>query len=346
MVFTNQKRQKEAMYYEQMDDQKIKCYLCPFECRVKEGTVARCMGRENIGGRFYAKNYGETTSLAMDPIEKKPLFHFYPTSQILSIAANSCNLGCTFCQNWSISQVEATTRKITPEQVVDSAIKHHSIGVAYTYSEPLMWYEFVLDTSKLIRKAGLKNVLVSNGTLSEKPLRELLPYIDAVNIDLKGMNGRYYKKVCKSLLMPVLNTINLIKEMGTTFLEITNLIIPNLNDSDEDIDSLIDWIADLDSSIPLHFSAYHPDYKLDIPRTPIDTLKRAYQKAITKLDYVYVGNAQIEDASNTYCPKCRHLLIKRDWHDSQIVGLDGNHCRNCGKQINIVVPSRQAAVVQ
>ncbi len=342
----SQKTLKEAMYYEQIGDQKIKCYLCPFECRVKEGSVARCMGRKNIGGQFYAKNYGETTSLAMDPIEKKPLFHFYPTSRILSIAANSCNMGCTFCQNWSISQVEATTHEITPEKVVSYAIKNHSIGVAYTYSEPLMWYEFVLDTSRAIREAGLKNVLVSNGTINEKPLRALLPYVDAINIDLKGMNSRFYKKVCKSLLKPVLDTIRLIKEMDTTFLEITNLIIPGLNDSDEDLDHLIDWIADLDPTIPLHFSAYHPDYKLNIAKTPMDTLKRAYQKAKEKLDYVYVGNTHIDAASNTYCPKCHHLLIKRDWYHTQIVGLDGKDCSHCGGDINIVMTSQQVAVIQ
>ncbi len=345
MVYINRKTLKKAMYYEQIGDQKIKCYLCPFECRVKEGSVARCMGRENIEGEFYATNYGKTTSLAMDPIEKKPLFHFYPTSQILSIAANSCNMGCSFCQNWSISQVEANTHEITPEQIVDYAIKNHSIGVAYTYSEPLMWYEFVLDTSRVIHEAGLKNIIVSNGTLNEKPLRKLLPYIDAINIDLKGMNSRYYKKVCKSLLKPVLETIRLIKEMDTTFLEITNLIIPGLNDSDGDLDLLINWIADLDPSIPLHLSAYHPDYKLDIPKTPIDTLKRAYEKAKDKLDYVFVGNAHIEGASNTYCPGCRHLLIKRDWHHTQILGLDGNDCNHCGEEINIVMPTRQVAVV-
>ncbi len=328
---------KEAVYYEQIADHKIKCYLCPFECRVQEGKVAKCMGRQNIGGKFYAINYGQTTSLAMDPIEKKPLFHFYPKSKILSIAANSCNLGCTFCQNWAISQVKTDTHCITPERIVEQAIQYHSIGLAYTYSEPLMWYEFVLDTAKLMKQAGLKNVLVTNGTLNEKPMREILPYIDALNIDLKGMNERFYKKVCKSLLKPVLNTINLVKEFQKPLLEITNLIIPTLNDSEEDLDNLINWIADLDPSIPLHFSAYHPDYKLDVPATPLSTLRRAYDKAIKRLHYVYVGNAMIPGTSDTYCPNCHSTLIRRNFYQTEIVGLSGENCNHCDTPINIRV---------
>ncbi|MDH4127464.1 MAG: AmmeMemoRadiSam system radical SAM enzyme [Spirochaetota bacterium] len=331
------KSHQEAMYYEKLEDNKVKCHLCPFECRVKEGKTARCMGRENIGGTFYATNYGETTSYAMDPIEKKPLFHFYPKSQILSIAANSCNLKCIFCQNWSISQIKTHTTKITPESVVQSAIDNKSIGVAYTYSEPLMWYEFVLDTAKLIRKAGLKNVLVTNGTINEKPLQSLLPYIDALNVDLKGINEQFYKKVCKSLLKPVLRNIKIIHDMKTPLMELTNLIIPTLNDSEDDLSNLINWIANLDPNIPLHFSAYHPSHKLSISQTPISTLKKAYDMAIKKLNYVYVGNASIEGTSNTYCPKCHFTLVTRDWYFTSITGLKDDHCKNCNEKINIKI---------
>ncbi len=326
---------KEAMYYKKLDDEKVKCYLCPFECRLKEGKLALCKSRQNIKGTLYANNYGRSTSFAMDPIEKKPLFHFYPTAEILSIAANSCNLGCVFCQNWSVSQEECPTEELSPENVVDLAVKNNSIGVAYTYTEPFMWYEFVLDTARLVRERGLKNVLVTNGTVNEKPLRELLPYIDGFNIDLKSMDDHFYRKQCKSLLKPVLNTIRVVHESKSALVEITNLIIPTLNDSNENLDQLIDWLADLDPAIPLHLSSYRPGYKLKIPATPLSTMKKAYEKAIKKLHYVYLGNINIPGSSDTYCPNCAKTLITRNWYLTDVVGLDGKKCRNCGEEINI-----------
>ncbi len=325
---------REALYYDKSRDNKIKCYLCPFQCRIKEGEVAMCMGRKNIGGVLYAVNYGKTTSMAVDPIEKKPLFHFYPANKILSISANSCNLKCSFCQNFSISQEQSSTRDITPEQILDCATISNSIGVAYTYSEPLMWYEFVLDTAKLTQKAGLKNVLVTNGTINQKPLRQLIPYIDAVNVDLKSINDKFYRKVCKGLLKPVLDSIILIND-SNIMLEITNLIIPTLNDSDEDISGLIDWIADLNPKIPLHFSAYHPCYMLDLPPTPYYILKEAYEKASEKLEYVYLGNVSTRGTTDSYCPGCKKTIIKRDGYTTKVVGLDKDRCLFCKEKINI-----------
>jgi len=330
---------REALYYKPWKDGKVKCYLCPFECRIREGKIAKCLGRQNINGRLYAINYGETTSCSMDPIEKKPLFHFYPTTHILSIAANSCNLKCTFCQNASISQFTCSTSAIRPEDVLNLAIQSESIGVAYTYSEPLMWYEFILDTAKLIKKAHLQNVLVTNGTINEKPLRELLPYIDAFNVDLKGISEQFYKKQCKSLLKPVLNNIRIIQESQLALLEITNLIIPTLNDSHDDLERLTDWIAELDTTIPLHFSGYHPAHQLDIPATPVLTLEKAYHIAQKKLDYVYVGNAILEGASDTYCPKCKTSVIQRFGYLTKIKGVHGNRCQHCNNKLNIIQKS-------
>lgn len=320
---------KEALYYEKLEEKGVKCLLCPNNCTLQDGKIGICMGRQNIDGTLYAINYAETTSLNIDPIEKKPLYHFYPSRWILSIAGNSCNLKCVFCQNWTISQRKCQTKTLPPEELVKIAIREKSIGVSYTYTEPLVWYEYVLDSAKLIRKAGLVNVMVSNGYINEEPLRELLPWIDAWNIDLKGINEDFYKKNCKGKLQPVLDTIKIVAN-SQSHLEITNLIIPSLNDSDKDIEELVNWIAELDEYIPLHLSAYHPDYNLNIESTPRKTLERAYNIAKKKLKYVFVGNIFIPDTSNTYCPNCNNLLIKRSGFFTQIIGIDDDRCAQCG----------------
>ncbi|TET20554.1 MAG: AmmeMemoRadiSam system radical SAM enzyme [Candidatus Cloacimonadota bacterium] len=327
---------KEALFYETIKEKKTRCTLCIHKCILRPGEVGLCLGRKNIGGKLYAVNYGWTTSLCVDPIEKKPLYHFHPGIEILSIAPNGCNLKCPFCQNAEISQKEIHTSEITPRDVVSLCKKYDSIGVAYTYSEPLIWYEFLLDTGKLVKKAGLKNVLVTNGIIEEEPLKQLLPLIDAFNIDLKSIRETFYRKVVKGDLFTVQRTITMAHK--SSHVELTNLLITDLNDSDEDIIDLIDWVYNLDPTIPLHFSRYFPHYKLDNPPTPQERLEFAYRKAKEKLDYVYVGNIHIKDSNNTYCPRCKNLLIeRRGYHGARICGLNGTNCSNCGKSITIIL---------
>jgi pyruvate formate lyase activating enzyme len=239
---------------------------------------------------MYSLVYGEITSMALDPIEKKPLYHFHPGSSILSLGTKGCNLKCPWCQNWSISQeVSCPTQKMTPREVIAQAQKLKSFGIAYTYNEPFIWYEFVYDMAKLAHKEGLKNVLVTNGYVNHKPLEEMIGLIDAMNIDVKSMSDDFYHKYCRGKLGPVLRTAQY--AVQKCHVEITNLIIPTLNDSEEDFQKLTDWIAEkLGSDIPLHFSRYHPAYKSDIAATPVETLKRAEAIAKKKLRYVYLGN--------------------------------------------------------
>ncbi|MCK4585671.1 AmmeMemoRadiSam system radical SAM enzyme, partial [candidate division WOR-3 bacterium] len=293
---------KEAMYYEKLQDGKVRCNLCFHKCLLTPGKTGLCLGRKNIEGKLYAINYGRTTSLGMDPIEKKPLYHFFPGKEILSIAPNGCNLQCPFCQNAEISQTKITTREITPEDLISLCKRYNSIGVAYTYSEPLIWYEFLIDAGASVKNAGFKNVLVTNGIIEEEPLKQLLPLIDALNIDLKSIREDFYRKIVKGDLSSVMRTINMAHKIS--HIELTNLIITGLNDSDEDIEDLVDWVSNLDISIPLHFSRYFPHYKMNNPPTPQERLEFAYRKAKEKLDYVYVGNIYIPDTNNTYCPKC------------------------------------------
>lgn len=281
---------KEASYYQGLEDDRVKCELCPNECLIGEGKRGSCGVRENREGKLYTLIYGEATSVALDPIEKKPLYHFYPGNYILSLGTRGCNFHCPFCQNYSISQgYTHPTQKITPEEAVDRAKELNSFGIAYTYNEPFIWYEFVFDTAKLAKKAGLKNVLVTNGYVKREPLEKILPFIDAMNIDIKSIEEEFYRKVCKGKLTPVLSVAK--RANGVCHIEITNLIIPTLNDSEENFTKLVDWIVtNLGREVPLHFSRYFPHYQMNIPPTPLSTLKRAEAVALKRLKYVYLGN--------------------------------------------------------
>ena len=327
---------KEALYWERRGDGKIHCLLCPVSCIIAEGKVGVCLGRKNQNGILYATNYGEVVSIALDPIEKKPLYHFYPGREILSTGPNGCNLKCGHCQNWAISQVESPTEYVSPEKLVELALKYNSIGIAYTYTEPLIWYEYIEDTAKLAKEKNLKNVLVTNGYINQAPLLELLPLIDAMNIDVKSMENDFYRKVCKGKIEPVLKAVEL-SVKNKVHLEITNLVIPTLNDSDEQIKKLVDWLAGIDDKIPLHFSRYFPHYKIDLPPTPVATLERAFKLAKEKLKYVYVGNVYVEDASDTLCPQCSNLLVNRDGYFTRIVGIKDNKCSSCGREVDLVL---------
>jgi len=285
-------RHREARHYVVLPDGKVQCRLCPHQCRLGPGRAGICRVRENVDGRLVTRIYGECSSISLDPVEKKPLYHFHPGSTILSLGTIGCNLSCRFCQNWQISQDDAPTRYLGPQQVVDMACRYRDegcIGLAYTYSEPLIWFEYVLDTAKLAADRGLKNVVVTNGMIMEEPLRELLPYIDAMNIDIKAFSEEFYRKYCGGKLQPVLETARIVA--SSCHLEVTNLLIPGLNDAADDLHGLCGWIRDnLGYETPLHLSRYHPAYKMQLPPTPVDTMRKAGQIARSYLKYVHLGN--------------------------------------------------------
>ncbi len=331
----------EAAWWTSLPDGKVSCELCPIACTLKPGQDGPCGTRANRHGVMQALHYGELVSAGVDPIEKKPLYHFHPGRSILSVAAPGCNLHCQFCQNHSISQgagkvTSAATSSATPEQVVESALAENSMGIAFTYSEPLVWYEFVLDTARLARAAGLKNVLVTNGFLNPEPLAEILPWIDAANIDLKAMDDGFYRKICKAGLQPVLAAVRQFHAAGV-HLELTNLIIPGHNDSPEQIDELVDFVADLDQGIPLHFSAYHPAWKMEAPATPRSTMQRALKQAKKKLPWVYLGNIGGADGRDTLCPGCGESVVRREGFQARVNLDNKGGCSNCGGQIPIVI---------
>lgn len=324
----------EAKYYEKQNGH-MECAICPHYCKIMPGKLGLCRGRKNEDGKLWAINYGETTSIALDPIEKKPLYHFYPGSQILSISPNSCNMRCPFCQNWQISQTEVSTQNISPDILVKIFNEHPSIGVAYTYTEPLMWFEYLLDAGKSIHNEGGKNVLVTNGLINEQPLSELLPLIDAMNIDLKTMNPNSYKKILHGDLETVKKTIEIAHKH--CHIEITNLLVTGLNDKEKEIDNLIDYVVSIDKNIPLHFSRYYPNYKYKKPPTSERVIAYAYNKAKEKLNYVYLGNIPAEDGANTYCPNCGNLLIERLYFRASMKGLKDHKCQECGEKIKIIL---------
>jgi len=281
---------KESLYYEFLPNKRVKCLLCPHNCTISESKTGFCGVRKNIEGKLYSLIYGRITSIALDPVEKKPLYHWHPGEFILSVGTKGCNFKCGFCQNWTISQdMSCPTEEVTSEYLIKETKRLNSFGIAYTYNEPFIWYEFVLDTAKLAKKEGLENILVTNGYINLEPLEEILPYINAANIDLKSMEDSFYRKICGGRLEPVLEVIKRVHR--SCHIELTNLVIPELNDKEENFIKLVDWVYEnLGSQVPLHFSRYFPCYKFSIPSTSIEILKRAEEIAKRKLKYVYLGN--------------------------------------------------------
>ncbi len=330
---------REASFWRSEGDRTVECLLCPQYCRVKPGRVGVCRARKNIDGVLYSLIYGEVTSLGLDPIEKKPLYHFYPGWDILSVGTRGCNLACGFCQNWHISQGDAETRGISPEELARLAAefgRRQSIGVAYTYSEPLIWLEFVLDAGRLVHELGQKNVLVTNGEVNEEPLRELLPYVDALNIDVKSFTESFYAKVCHGRLAPVLRTAEMAKKAGC-HVEITNLVIPGYNDSPDEIRDLAHWVASsLGDDTPLHFSRYFPAYKFKLPPTSEETLRMARDIALEELKHVYVGNVPRGEGNDTRCHACKETVIERDGFDLVRYDLRDGKCPKCGTPVEVV----------
>lgn len=325
---------REALYYEQQG-QAAHCSLCPKKCVINEGKSGFCRVRKNISGKLYSINYAEATAQALDPIEKKPLYHFYPGSTILSLGTWGCNFSCQFCQNWQIAQEQPQTILLTPEEAVDLARRfahQGNIGIAYTYSEPSVWYEYILDTAQLVQEAGLVNVLVSNGFINEQPLKELLPYIAAMNIDVKAFTDEFYQTMCAGRLIDVKRTVE--QAAQQCHVEITTLVIPGLNDSSEEIANLAKWLSGISKDIPLHLSRYFPNYKLNAPPTPFSTLEAAYQAARQYLNYVYIGNVGGQ-SNNTYCPQCDYTVIDRLKGYSRLSNQEKN-CPQCGHKIPII----------
>jgi len=283
---------KIAMYFEKIEDSKVHCRLCPHHCVIKPGNLGACRARKNIHGELYSLNYGRITSIALDPIEKKPLYRFHPGKLILSAGTFGCNLKCSFCQNWSIAHQNPDTVGITSQELVDKAggfVDQGNIGIAYTYNEPSIWYEFVYETSRLAKENGLFNVLVTNGFISKEPLEDILPYIDAMNIDVKAYTSRFYNEICAATLDNVKQTVEI--SAKRCHVELTTLVIPEMNDSIEEIGEMSRWIASISPDIPLHLSRFFPNYKMkDKPPTPRETLVKARDKALESLKYVYLGN--------------------------------------------------------
>jgi pyruvate formate lyase activating enzyme len=333
-----------ARWWHAEPDGKLLCTLCPRFCRLGEGQAGFCYIRKNEGGALVSLGYGRTTGFAIDPIEKKPLNHFLPGTSILSFGTAGCNLGCKFCQNWDISKArldEQQSAPVSPSQVVDLAIAQGCPSIAMTYNDPVIWAEFAIDIARVARARGIRAVLVSAGYVTEEARGELFADIDAANIDLKAFSDDFYHRVTFAHLQPVLETLRWLKRETKVWLEITNLMIPGLNDSEAETKQLCEWIGhELGDSVPLHFTAFHPDFKMrDLPPTPPSTLQRARQLAHDiGLKYVYTGNIRDRQGATTFCPSCRAAVIARDGYATQPIGLvaDGavGRCAACDTKID------------
>ena len=331
---------KEAMLYEKLDGGKVHCYLCSHNCNILPGEFGICGVRKNIGGKLHTVIYGNAIAMHVDPIEKKPLYHFFPGSTSYSIATIGCNFKCAFCQNWEISQLSKMAqgsrleaeRVELPEEIVKKAIKHGCKSISYTYTEPTIFFEYAYDIAKLAKEQGLYNNFVTNGYMTKKALETIRPYLDSANVDLKGFSQEFYSRFCKARLEPVLENIKIMKELGI-WIEITTLIIPDQNDSEKELKSIAEFIASVGIEIPWHISRFHPDYKyLDSGPTPVETLKTA--RTIGKkagLRYVYLGN--IQEGSDTYCYNCKDLLIKRIGFDIVQNKIIDSKCPQCRTEI-------------
>ncbi|HEY8891120.1 MAG TPA: AmmeMemoRadiSam system radical SAM enzyme [Clostridium sp.] len=326
---------KEALFYEKQGD-KIRCKLCPHNCLINGGEYGKCNVRINKEGKLYTINYGEITSFAKDPIEKKPLYHFKPGSKILSVGSFGCNFSCGFCQNHSISQERARSEYISPEKLVEVCRNlEDNIGVAFTYNEPSIWYEYVYNSARLLKETlkHINIVLVSNGYIKEEPLKMILPYVDAMNIDLKAFNNKYYKDMCGGRVKPVMNTIKLASK--ECHVEVTTLLVNGENDSSEEIDEISAFLGSLNKDIPLHLSRYFPNYKMKNPATKVDVMFENRDIAKKYLNYVYIGNVANIDNS-TYCPKCGYKVIERDGNHIS-VNISDELCPKCGYKINLIL---------
>lgn len=319
--------------YYSIEDENLRCTLCPHRCLLPEGRIGLCRVRANSGGKLSLPYYGIISSMATDPIEKKPLYHFHPGRTIFSVGFFGCNLRCPFCQNFSISQKTGRGGTFfSPLQIVEEALYRHSFGIAYTYSEPIVHIEYVLETARVARERGLSNVLVSNGTIIREAALDLISSMDAANIDLKSFNPSYYKRELKGDLDTVLNFIRLAYER--VHLEITTLVIPGKNDSPEEIEAIARFLAGLSKDIPLHLSCYYPSYTYDIEATDPKSVFALAEIAHRHLRYVYPGNVGFAE-TNTVCPACNETLISRRGYQVSVRGIENGRCSSCGEEIPV-----------
>ncbi|MFP3868627.1 MAG: AmmeMemoRadiSam system radical SAM enzyme [Desulfobacteraceae bacterium] len=332
---------QEARFYEKLEDNKVQCHLCAHECQIDPGKRGICMVRENQDGVLYSLVYGKLIAQNIDPIEKKPLFHFLPGSRSFSIGTVGCNFQCLNCQNYDISQYPRLHEKkiigqeVTPSEVVSQAQASHSASISYTYTEPTIFSEFAYDTALIAREQGIRNVYVSNGFMTETSATAMAEVLDAINIDLKSFSDNFYRKVCKARLQPVLNTIVRMKRLGV-WVEVTTLVIPGENDSEGELKEIAAFIKGVDAGIPWHVSAFYPTYKmLDHLPTPEATLLRAREIGLeTGLRYVYTGNIRGDAGENTYCYNCQALVINRLGYTIRHNHLKDGHCPQCGTPID------------
>ena len=328
----------EARYYKKLEDREIECQLCPRFCRLGDKERGYCGVRENQGGTYYTLVYGKACTANADPIEKKPFFHFLPASRALSIATAGCNVNCRFCQNWEISQVRPEQIRhfdLPPQAVVEAASRNACPVIAYTYSEPIVFFEYMYDTSVAARARGIKNVVVTGGHTNPEPLQELLEVVDAVKIDLKAFRQDFYTQYVRGDLQPVLDAIKAVSRRGV-WLEIVYLVIPSLNDGTGDLRAMSRWIKqEVGRDVPLHFSRFHPYYLMkNLPPTPVSTLEKARDIALEEgLSYVYIGNVPGHEAENTTCPECRATVIRRSGYEIRSIKLTDGRCSSCSHPI-------------
>ncbi len=331
---------KEASFYEFEGDSSLRCRLCPHNCRIRDGAVGICGVRKNVDGNLYSLVYGKAVAAHVDPIEKKPLFHFFPGSRSFSIATVGCNFHCSFCQNSSISQVSKSNRiegeDFPPEQVVSSALRYNCKSISYTYTEPTIFYEYAHDSAKLAKEKGIYNNFVTNGFISKEPLEGINPYLDAANVDLKSFSDKTYRSIIGGRLTPVLDTLKLMNELGI-WVEVTTLVIPGINDSDEELRDIASFILELGPGTPWHVSRFHPTYRMtDRPSTPIESLRRVREIGLKAgLRYVYGGNMPGEESENTFCYSCGNTLVARYGFSILENNItEDSKCFRCGADID------------
>jgi pyruvate formate lyase activating enzyme len=326
-------------WHHRLQDGRVQCDLCPRRCKLRDGQRSFCFVRERQGDDVYLTSYARAMGLAIDPIEKKPLYHFYPGSSILSFGTAGCNLGCKFCQNWDMSKarsMDRLTEVAAPEDIAEAAAKAGCKSVAFTYNEPIIFAEYAIDTAKACHERGIQTVAVTAGYITEEARADFFGVMDAANVDLKAFTRDFYRDLCGAELEPVLDTLRYLARETDVWIEVTTLLIPGHNDSEDEIDRLCDWcVTELGPTVPLHFSAFHPDFKMtDLPRTPAATCQRAREQALRHgVHHVYTGNIRDGRGQSTYCSDCQQVVIERNGYSIGAYRLDRDRCAACGRAL-------------